>query len=234
MTTFNLSSEVQAELSDIATKAGAVHVAAERGWSPLVARFKDALIKSGVTERKSEGGKAIDAIMVPLVIASLVKTKHYDTAVHRVGSGDDYLPVDEAHPANFTFTGAYAVSADLNELPSVKEAPRGRKAWLRGNAENGLRPDGRKGLRDLINNAKDQVIGRDLWRQALDEIARGGAAKASVDLVDELAGLPKRLSKKRERYEKNGGDCVSEAEMRQILAETADKILKRQPKKAAK
>ena len=232
MSTFNLSAAIQSELSDIATQSGAVHVAAERGWKPLVTRFKDALIKSGVTERKSEGGKAIDALMVPLVIASLVKTKHYDVAVHRVGSGDDYLPVDETHPANFTFTGAYAVSADLNELPSVKEAPRGGKAWLRGNAVNGLRPDGQKGLRDLINNAKDQVMGRNLWRQALDEIAQGGAAKASVDLVDELAGLHKRLSKKRERYEKNGGECVTDAEMRQILEETADKILKRKPRKA--
>ena len=232
MTTFNLSAAIQSELSDIATQSGAVHVAAERGWKPLVKRFKDALIKYGVTERKSEGGKAIDAIMVPLVIASLVKTKHYDVAVHRVGSGDDYLPVDEAHPANFTFTGAYAVSADLNELASVKEAPRGGKAWLRGNSVNGLRPDGQEGLRDLINNAKDQVMSRNLWRRALDEIAQGGAAKASVDLVDELAGLHKRLSKKRERYEKNGGECVTDAEMRQILEETADKILKRKSRKA--
>lgn len=232
MTTFNLSAAIQSELSDIATQSGAVHVAAERGWKPLVKRFKDALIKSGVTERKSEGGKAIDTIMVPLVIASLVKTKHYDVSVHRVGSGDDYLPVDEAHPANFTFTGAYAVSADLNDLPSVKESPRGVKAWLRGNAENGLRPDGQKGLRDLINNAKDQVIGRNLWRQALDEIAQGGATKTSVDLVDELAGLHKRLSKKRERYEKNGGECVSDAELKAACDRLADEVLKRKPRKA--
>lgn len=233
MSTFNLSAAVQSMLSEIATEVGAVHVATERGWSPLVAKFKEALSESGVTDRKSDGGKAIDAFMSPLVVAALVKTGHYDVAVHRVGSGDEYLPVDAAHPANFTITGAYAVSADLNELPSVKDSPRGMKAWLRGNAENGMRPDGEsQGLRDKIKEAKDQVMSRNLWKRTLEEIARGGASKASVDLVDELAGLYKRLSKKRERYEKNGGECLSDVELKVACDRFADEVLKRKSRKA--
>lgn len=231
MSTFNLSAAVQSELESIATESGSVFVQAERGWGPLVSRFKDALLESGVTERKSEGGKAIEAVMVPRVVASLVKTSHYDIEVHRVGSGDEYLPIDEAHPSNYTIKGAYAVSVDLNELPSVKDSPRGMKAWLRG-AGNGLRPDGGTALRDLINNAKDQVMGRNLWKRALEEIARGGEAKASVDLVDELAGLYKRLSKKRDRYDKNGGECMSDAEFKVACDRFADEVLKRKARKA--
>lgn len=231
MSNFNLSAAIQSELESIADESGSVFVQSERGWGPLVQRFKDALIESGVTERKSEGGKAIEAVMVPRVLAALVKTGHYDVEVHRVGSGDEYLPVDKAHPANFTIKGAYAVSANLNELPSVKESPRGMKAWLRGTGNN-LRPDNQTGLRDLINNAKDQVMGRNLWRRALEQIAQGGAAKTSVDFVDELAGLYKRLSKKRDRFEKNGGECLSDVELKAACDRFADEALKRKSRKA--
>ena len=236
MSTFNLSASVKSMLSDIATEVGAVHVTTERGWQPLVERFTEALRESGVTERKSEGGKAIDAYMMPLVVASLVKTKHYDVAVHRVGSGDDYLPVDKAHPANYTITGAYAVSADLSDLPSAKDSPRGMKAWLRGVIEKGPRPDGKKGVRDLINNAKDQIFSRTLWKDAVqalqDEAAGEGAKKSGKNLEDKLLDLPKHLKGARDRWEKSGKDCVTAAEMRQILEETTDKILKRKSRKA--
>ena len=112
MSNFNLSAAVQSELSDIATKSGAVFATAERGWKPLVKRFRAVVDEMGVVDRKSDGGKAVDAFMTPLIVAALVKSGHYDVAVHRVGSGDEYLPVDKEHPANFTITGAYAVSAE--------------------------------------------------------------------------------------------------------------------------
>ena len=213
---------VKAELTDIATKSAAVFATAERGWKPLVKRFR------AIVDRKSDGGKAVDAFMAPLIVAALVKSGHYDVAVHRVGSGDEYLPVDEAHPANFTFTGAYAVSADLNELPSVKEAPRGRKVWLRGNAENGLRPDGEKGLRDLIKNAKDQVLSR-FWKRD-----KAGGKSETRSLETKLLDLYKELKGSRDRYETDGGECLSDAELKVACDRFADEVLKRSKSRKAK
>ena len=161
---FAINSAVQASLNTLAEKAAAVYTSAERGWKPILSEFRAIVADLGVVDRKSEGGKAIDAILAPRVLAALVKGADYDVEVHRVGSGDEYLPVDDSHPANFTIKGAYAVAVNLTELPSVKDSPRGMKAWLRGNAENGLRPDGGKGLRDLINNSRDQVLSR-FWKK---------------------------------------------------------------------
>ena len=217
---------VKAELTDIAAKSGAVYAAAERGWKPLVNRFRALVEEMGIADRKSDGGKAVDAFMSPLIIAALVKSGHYDIEVHRVGSADDYLPVDEAHPANFTITGAYAVSADLNELPSVKDSPRGGKAWLRGNAENGLRPDGEKGLRDLIKNAKDQVLSR-MWKR--DKVGGKGETKS---LETKLLELYKELKGSRDRYESDGGECLSDVELKVACDRFADEVLKRKPRKA--
>jgi len=219
---------VKAELSAIAIKSGAVYVAAERGWKPLVKRFRAIVDEMGVVDRKSDGGKVVDAFMTPLIVAALVKSGHYDIAVHRVGSGDEYLPVDEANPANFTITGAYAVSADLNELPSVKESPRGMKAWLRGNAENGLRPDGEKGSRDVIKNGCDQIKAR-FWKRD-----KAGGKAETKSLETKLLDLYKELKGSRDRYETDGGECVSDAELKVECDKFADKVLKRQPKKAAK
>lgn len=226
MSKFNLSAAVQSELTDIASKGAAVYATAERGWKPLVLRFRAAVCEMGLTDRKSDGGKAIDAFMSPLVVAALVKTGHYDVAVHRVGSGDEYLPVDAAHPANFTITGAYAVSADLNELPSVKDSPRGMKAWLRGNAENGLRPDGEKGLRDLVKNAKDQVISR-FWKR--DKV---GGKSETKSLETKLLELYKELKGSRDRYENDGGECLSDVELKVACDRFADEVLKRKSRKA--
>ena len=226
MGNFNLGPAAQAELTDIAAKSGAVYAAAERGWKPLVSRFRALVEEMGIADRKSDGGKAVDAFMTPLIIASLVKSGHYDVEVHRVGSGDEYLPVDAEDPANFTITGAYAVSADLNELPSVKDSPRGMKAWLRGNAENGLRPDGEKGLRDLIKNAKDQVLSR-MWKR--DKAGGKGETKS---LETKLLELYKELKGSRDRYENDGGECLSDVELKVACDRFADEVLKRKSRKA--
>jgi hypothetical protein len=226
MSKFNLSSAVQAELTDIANKGAAVYATAERGWSPLVRRFRAIAAELNITDRKSDGGKAIDAFMRPLVVAALVKSGHYDVAVHRVGSGDDYLPVDEAHPANYTITGAFAVSADLTELSSQKDAPRGMKAWLRGNVGNGLRPDGEKGSRDVIKNAVDQVLSR-FWKR---DKSSGGTGPEALD--SKLLGLYKVLKGSRDRWETDGGEVLSDAEFKVECDRFADKVLKRTSRKA--
>lgn len=226
MGNFNLGPAAQAELSDIAAKSGAVYATAERGWKPLVERFRALVEEMGIADRKSDGGKAVDAFMTPLIIAALVKSGHYDIAVHRVGSGDEYLPVDDEHPANFTITGAYAVSADLNELPSVKDSPRGMKAWLRGNAENGLRPDGNKGSRDVIKNAGDQVKTR-MWKR--DKVGGKGETKS---LETKLLELYKELKGSRDRYESDGGECLSDVELKVACDRFADEVLKRKSRKA--
>ena len=226
MSKFNLSAAVQAELTEIANKGAAVYATAERGWKPLVKRFRATAAELDITDRKSDGGKAIDAFMRPLVVAALVKSGHYDIPVHRVGSGDDYLPVDEAHPANFTITGAYAVSADLTELPSQKDAPRGMKSWLRGNVENGLRPDGEKGSRDVIKNAVDQVLSR-FWKR---DKSSGGTGPEALD--SKLLGLYKAFKGARDRWQTDGGEVLSDAEFKAECDRFADKVLKRQAKKA--
>ena len=228
MATFNLSAAVQSELSDIATKSGAVFATAERGWKPLVKRFRAVVDEMGVVDRKSDGGKAVDAFMTPLIVAALVKSGHYDVEVHRVGSGDEYLPVDKEHPANFTITGAYAVSADLNELPSVKDSPRGMKAWLRGNAENGLRPDGDKGSRDVIKNGCDQVKTR-FWKRD-----KAGGKSETKSLETKLLELYKELKGSRDRYETDGGECLSDAELKAACDRFADEVLKRSKSRKAK
>lgn len=226
MANYVLSTSVQSELSEIASKGAAVFATAERGWSPVVKRFKALVAEMGIADRKSDGGKAIDAFMTPVILAALVKSGAYDLPVHRVGSDDEYLPVDADHPANFTITGAFAVSTNLTELPSVKDKPRGLKAWLRGNAENGLRPDGEKGLRDLVNNSKDQVISR-FWKK---KRIGGGEGPAALDA--KLLDLYKHLKGARDRWETDGGECVSDAELKGHCDRFADVILKRSGRKA--
>ena len=225
MANYIITSSVQATLTDLAGRAAQVYTSSERGWKPILAEFKSTVAELGIVDRKSEGGKAVDAIMAPAVLAALVKGSAYDVEVHRVGAEDEYLPVDATHPANFTIKGAYAISADLTELPSVKDRPRGMKAWLRGNAENGLRPDGETGLRDLINNGKDQVLTR-FWKKK----RKGGGG---VDPLDtKLLGLYAYLKGARDRWEADGGECVTDAELRGHSDRFADLILKRSGRKA--
>lgn len=221
---FAINSAVQASLNTLADKAAAVHTSAERGWKPILAEFRAIIADLGVVDRKSDGGKAIDAILAPRVLAALVKGADYDVEVHRVGSGDEYLPVDDAHPANFTIKGAYAVAVNLTELPSVKDSPRGMKAWLRGNAENGLRPDGGKGLRDLINNSRDQVLSR-FWKKGK---RAGGDGPTPLDR--KLLDLYSTLQGARNRWETDGGECVTDAELKGLCDRFADSVLKRAPK----
>lgn len=221
MANYIISSSVQASLVDLASRAAQVYSSSERGWKPILAEFKATVAELGIVDRKSEGGKAVDAIMGPAVLAALVKSDAYDLPVYRVGSEDDYHPVDAQKPANFTITGAFAVSADLTELPSVKDRPRGMKAWLRGNAENGLRPDGEKGLRDLINNNKDQVLTR-FWKKK-----RKGGGDGPTALDAKLLDLYTHLKGARDRWETDGGECVTDAELRGHCDRFADLILKR-------
>lgn len=225
---FAINASVQSQLTVLADKAAAVHSSAEKGWKPLLAEFRGIVSDLGVTDRKSEGGKAIDAILGPRVLAALAKSGDYDLGVHRVGGDDEYLPVNDALPANFTITGAYAVSANLTDLNGVKDKPRGMKAWLRGNAENGLRPDGEKGLRDLINNAKDQVLSR-FWKKAQ---RAGGEGPMALD--EKLLGLYKSLKGARDRWQTDGGECLSDAEFKIACDLFADKVLKRSVKAARK
>ena len=222
-----INSTVKAQLETLADKAAAVYSKSEKGWSPILKEFKALAADLGIIDRKSEGGKAVDAIMAPRVLAALVKSGDYDLAVHRVGSSDEYLPVDDAHPANFTITGAYAVSANLTELESVKERPRGMKAWLRGNAENGLRPDGETGLRDLVNNGKDQVLSR-FWKKK----RKGGGGADPLD--QKLLDLYSSLKGARDRWETDGGECLTDAEFKIACDLFADKVLKRSVKAARK
>ena len=221
---FAINSAVQASLNTLAEKAAAVYTSAERGWKPILSEFRAIVADLGVVDRKSDGGKAVDAILAPRVLAALVKGADYDIEVHRVGSGDEYLPVDDSHPANFTIKGAYAVAVNLTELPSVKDSPRGMKAWLRGNAENGLRPDGGKGLRDLINNSRDQVLSR-FWKK--DKRA-GGDGPAALD--QKLLDLYKSLKGARDRWQTDGGECLTDAEFKAACDRFADTVLKRAPK----
>lgn len=226
---FAINASVQSQLTNLADKAAAVHSSAEKGWKPILAEFRAIVADLGVTDRKSEGGKAIDAILAPRVLAALVKSSDYDLRVHQVTAGsDEFLPVDNAHPANFTITGAHAISVNLTELNGVKDKPRGMKAWLRGNAENGLRPDGEKGLRDLINNSKDQVLSR-FWKK--DKRA-GGDGPAALD--QKLLDLYKSLKGARDRWETDGGECLTDAEFKIACDLFADKVLKRSVKAARK
>ena len=225
MANFIISAAVKAELESIADRAATVYTKAEKGWKPILADFRSIRDQLQVTDRKSEGGKAIDAIMAPRILAAMAKGGDYDLAVHRVGSDDEYLPVDLAHSANYVITGAFAVSADLTELNSVKDKPRGLKAWLRGNAANGLRPDGEEGLRDLINNNKDQVLSR-FWKKK-----KGKGAGSSPDPLDvKVLELYTFLKGARDRWETEGGECISDAELKAWADRSADEILKRKPK----
>lgn len=239
MSKFNLSAAVQAQLDAVAAIAADAFVADKVTWEPVAFAFGEAVeeadiptIKNGEgvivgADWESEGGKAVIAYISPKILTALSKNKYYDVAVHRVGSGDEYLPVDEAHPANYTITGAYAVTADLNDLASVKERQNGMKAWLRGGL-NGERPDGdAQGLRDKINNNKDQVMRR--LKKKENERRQDPTKK---DFVDKLLLVYKSLSKSRDKYEEKGGVCLTDAEFKTLCMEFADKALKRQPKKA--
>lgn len=232
-----ISASVKAQLDAVAAAAARAFVADRRGWEPVAASFSAAVAVAdlpvtadGSTDWESEGGKAIIAHITPKILAALAADTFYDLAVHRVGSSDEYLPVDADHEANYKITGSFAVTANLNDLPSVKDSPRGLKAWLRGGA-NGMRPDGEPiGLRDLINNNKDQVVRR---LKKKENEKRQAASKK--DFVDKLLEVYKSLKGSRDKYEKDGGDCVTDAEFKTLCLELADKALKREPtKKAAK
>jgi len=132
MANFVISAAVQAQLDKVATAAADAFVADRVSWEPVAEAFGAALPDDiptisdadGVAigaDWESEGGKAVVAYISPKILTALAKNKYYDLSVHRVGSGDEYLPVDDAHPANFTITGSFAVSANLNDLPSVKD-----------------------------------------------------------------------------------------------------------------
>jgi hypothetical protein len=241
MSKFNLSAAVQAQLDAVASAAADAFVADKVSWEPVAFAFGQAVeeadiptIKNGEgvivgADWESEGGKAVVAYISPKILTALSKNKYYDVAVHRVGSGDEYLPIDEAHPANYTITGAFAVTANLNDLASVKERPNGMKAWLRGGVI-GERPDGdAKGLRDKINNNKDQVV-----RRLRNKENERRQAPTKKDFVDKLLDLYKGLKGARDKYEEAGNVCANDAEFKTLCMELADKALKRQPKKSAK
>jgi hypothetical protein len=236
MANFIISSAVQAQLDTVAASAARAFVADRKGWKPVAAAFGSAVEAAGIPTVKgpdgkptadweSEGGKAVIAYISPKILAALAADPYYDVPVHRVGSADEYLPVDANHPANYTFTGAFAVSANLNDLSSVKDCPNGAKAWLRGGA-NGMRPDGEaQGLRDMINNNKDQVVRR--LKKKENERRQSSKRK---DFVDKLAGLYSSLQGSRKTYETEGGICLTDSEFRTLCEWFADKALKRQPK----
>jgi len=237
MSNFVISSAVQAQLDKVATAAADAFVADRVSWEPVASAFGEAVEGANIptitdpdgkvlgADWESEGGKAVIAYISPKILTALAKNKYYDLSVHRVGSSDEYLPVDFSHDANFTITGSFAVTTDLNDLASVKERPLGMKAWLRGGA-NGLRPDGSaSGLRDLINNNKDQVVKR---LKKKENEKRQAASKK--DLVDKLLEVYKFLAKSRDKYEKEGKVCATDAELKTYCGELADKVLKRQPK----
>jgi hypothetical protein len=239
MSKFNLSAAVQAQLDAVASAAADAFVADKVSWEPVAVLFGEAVEEADIPTIKdaegkvvgadweSEGGKVVVAYISPKILTALSKNKYYDVAVHRVGSGDEYLPVDEAHPANYTITGAYAVTADLNDLASVKERPNGMKAWLRGGVI-GERPDGAaQGLRDMINNNKDQVM-----RRLKKKENERRQAPTKKDFVDKLLGLYKVLKGSRDRYETDGSEVLSDAEFKAECDRFADKVLKRQAKKA--
>jgi hypothetical protein len=237
MANFVISAAVQAQLDKVATAAADAFVADRVSWEPVASAFGEAVEGANIptitdpegkvlgADWESEGGKAVIAYISPKILTALAKNKYYDLAVHRVGSGDEYLPVDFSHDANFTITGSFAVTTDLNDLASVKDRPLGMKAWLRGGA-NGMRPDGaNQGLRDLINNNKDQVVKR---LKKKENEKRQAASKK--DLVDKLLEVYKFLAKSRDKYEKEGKVCATDAELKTYCGELADKVLKRQPK----
>jgi hypothetical protein len=237
MANFVISASVQAQLDKVAVAAADAFVADRVSWEPVAEAFGEAVEGANIptitdpdgkvlgADWESEGGKAVIAYISPKILTALAKNKYYDLAVHRVGSGDEYLPVDFSHDANFTITGSFAVTADLNDLASVKDRPLGMKAWLRGGA-NGMRPDGSaSGLRDLINNNKDQVVRR--LKKKENEKRQASSKK---DFVDKLLLVYKSLAKSRDAYEKKGGVCVTDAEFKTLCMELADKALKRQPK----
>lgn len=233
---YEISITVKGLLDQVATGAASAFVADRRGWDPVSIQFAEAcsvadlpVDADGAVTWDSEAAKAVLAYIGPKVLTALAADSYYDIPVHRVGADDEYLPVDADHPANYTIQGSFAVSANLNDLASVKDKPRGLKAWLRGGA-NGLRPDGApKGLRDLINNNKDQVISRLKKR----EDARR-ASSSKKDFTDKLLEVYKSLAKSRERFEKDGGVCVSDSELKALCMELADKALKRSPAKGKK
>jgi hypothetical protein len=233
-----ISAAVQTQLDAVATAAAEAFVADRRSWEPVAAAFGVACLEADLplvadgtaVNWEAEQSKAVIAYISPKILTALAKDKYYDLSVHRVGSSDEYLPVDADHEANYKITGSFAVTTNLNDLPSVKDSPRGLKAWLRGNAVNGLRPDGaNKGLRDLINNNKDAVVSR---LKKKEDARRSTAAKK--DLVDKLLEVYKFLKGSRDKYEKDGGDCVTDTELKTYCNELADKVLKREPKKATK
>jgi hypothetical protein len=228
-----ISAAVQTQLDAVATAAAEAFVADRRGWEPVAAAFGLACLEADLpmvadgtaVNWEAEQSKAVIAYISPKILTALAKDKYYDLSVHRVGSGDEYLPVDADHEANYKITGSFAVSVNLNDLASVKDRPFGMKAWLRGGA-NGMRPDGaNKGLRDLINNNKDQVVSR---LKKKEDARRTASSKK--DFVDKLLEVYKSLAKSRDKYEKDGGDCVTDAELKTYCNELADKVLKRQPK----
>jgi len=241
MSSFKLSNAVQTKLNEVASAAADAFVADRVSWEPVAVLFGEAVEEADIPTIKdaegvavgadweSEGGKAVIAYISPKILTALSKNKYYDIRVHRVGSGDEYLPVCKAHAANYTITGTFAMLADLSDLASVKERLTGMKAWLRGGV-SGVRPDGAaQGLRDKINNNKDQVMRR---LKKKENERRQALAKKS--LVDKLLDLYKGLKGPRDKFEKEGEVCATDAELKEYCGEFADKVLKRQPKKAAK
>lgn len=240
---YEVSITVKGLLDQVATAAASAFVADRRGWEPVSKLFAEACSaadletvevevngkKVEVINWESVGAKAVIAYISPKVVTALAADSYYDIPVHRVGADDEYLPVDADHPANYTIQGSFAVSANLNDLASVKDKPRGLKAWLRGGA-NGLRPDSAaQGLRDLINNNKDQVISRLKKR----EDARRSAS-SKKDLEAKLLELYKHLKGSRDRYENNGGVCMTDSELKAWALRAADEVLKRSPAKGKK
>lgn len=234
----SFAASILAQVEAVATQALDVQISTAKSSDSFREAFAALCLAAGVPtvkvgavemfDKDSEIGKALHVVLKARATESAKQRDHYAVEVHRVGDDDKYLPVriwstlqrkwvpvEDAPPANHTFTAAFALGVDLKSLPSVAEKPNGVKAWLRGTIA-GCRPDGKgQGLRDWINNDVDQALSRG-WK--MDASGRGSVTQK--DFADLLNGLHKAGTKKRARYAKDNGDdsVVSEDQWAALCA----------------
>ena len=237
-----LAASILAKCDAVGAQAFEVQISTSKATDDFRAAFADLCIAAGVPtikvgnavqfDRKSEVGQALDKVLKARITKAASESDHYNVKVHRVGDSDRYQPVAiwsdvkrRFEPVagmvpNHTFTAAFALGVDLKTLPNVIEAPEGVKAWMRGNAA-GCRPDGRgQGMRDWINNDRDQALSRG-WR--MDQAQRTAGARG--DFADALAGLYKATTKKRGRWVKeNEGDPIVSDEQWKALCDVIQTV----------
>lgn len=218
-----LAANILAKCEAVGAQAFEVQISTAKATDDFRAAFADLCIAAGVPtikvgnaiqfDRKSEVGQALDKVLKERITDAQRKSNHYDVKVHHVSGTDRYQPVAvwsdvkrrfepvEGREANHVFTAAFALGVDLKLLPNVIEAPEGVKSWMRGNAA-GCRPDGKgQGMRDWINNDRDQALSRG-WR--MDQTQRKGGSRG--DFADKLASLYKVTSPSRKRWAKENED----------------------------